>query len=196
MDDQAKRTYKAIVLAVSTGGVGALKFLVRALPKTFPLPILVVQHLSPDSSDGLAKLLDEVGNLTVKEAAEGDEPAAGNVYIAPPNYHLLVELDGRLALSTDPLVNFARPSADVLFESAADAFGPQLIGIVLTGAGYDGSRGLKRVKDRGGIAIVQKPEDAEADSMPRSALSLITPDHVVTLKALPELLQGLTGRNA
>lgn len=191
MDDHAKRTYAAIVLAVSTGGVSALKFLVRALPKTFPLPILVVQHLSPDSSDGLAKLLDDVGNLTVKEAAEGDEPAAGHVYIAPPNYHLLVELDGRLALSTDPPVNFARPSADVLFESAADAFGPRLIGVVLTGAGCDGGRGLQRIKERRGVTIVQKPEDAEADSMPRGALSLITPDRVVTLKALPELLQML-----
>jgi two-component system chemotaxis response regulator CheB len=188
-----EQTFQAIVVAVSTGGVSALKFLVNALPAGYRLPLLVVQHVSPAAMDGPANLLDQMGNLRVKEADEGETLAPGSVYLAPANYHLLVERDCRLALSTDPPVNFARPSADVLFETAADAFGRELIGIVLTGGGSDGSVGLQRIKERGGITIVQKPEDAEADSMPRNAIAAAAPDHVVALTDLPELLLRLAG---
>jgi chemotaxis response regulator CheB len=110
------------------------------------------------------------------------------VYLAPPNYHLLVEGDGRLALSTDPPVNFARPSVDVLFESAAHAYGPELIGIILTGAGSDGSRGLKTITDKGGLAIIQDPVDADADSMPRSALATVGTGHVLPLLDISRFL--------
>jgi two-component system chemotaxis response regulator CheB len=183
---------RAMVLGVSTGGFDALKRLLGALPGNFPVPILIVQHLSPETESAMAALLDDVSALRVKEADEGEIPVAGTVYLAPPNYHLQVEPDGRLSLSTDPPVQYARPSADVLFETAAAAHGPALAGIVLTGAGSDGSVGLRCVRERGGTVIVQDPSDAVCDTMPRSALQAVTPDHVVSLKDLPELLIRLT----
>ena len=181
MPEAKLRRYKAIVLGVSTGGVGTLKALLGALPKDFPLPLLIVQHISPDSGDQMAVFLDEFCAIHVKEADEQERPVGGTVYLAPANYHLMVEPDGRLGLSMDPPVNYSRPSVDVLFETAAQAFGERLIGVVLTGAGYDGSLGLKRIKDKGGVAVVQDPCDAAADSMPKHAMMAVTPDHVVTL---------------
>jgi len=159
-----------MVIGVSTGGVQALKKLLGPLPADFPLPILVVQHIGPDAGSGLARLLDEYCLLRVKEADEQDAILPGTVYLAPPNYHLLVERDGCLSLSADPHVSFARPSVDVLFESAAEVFGPQLIGIVLTGANHDGARGLARIKSRGGLCIVQSPDSAQSPAMPLAAL--------------------------
>jgi two-component system chemotaxis response regulator CheB len=183
---------RTIALGVSTGGLDALKRLLGALPGDFPVPILIVQHLSPEQESTLASLLNGVSALLVKEADEDESPRAGTVYLAPSNYHLQVEPDGRLSLSTEPPVQFARPSVDVLFETAAAAHGPALAGIVLTGAGSDGSLGLKCIKDRGGTTIVQDPLDATCDAMPRSALLELTPDYVVTLADLPKLLIKLT----
>ena len=184
--------YKAIVIGISTGGVGTLKALLGALPKDFPLPILIAQHLSPESGDAMAVFLDQLCTIHVKEADEEERPTGGRVYLAPANYHLMVEPDGRLGLSTDPPVNFSRPSVDVLFETAAEAFGEGLIGVVLTGAGIDGSLGIKRIKDKGGVAVVQDPGDAAADSMPRHAMAAVTPDHLVTLSTLPQLFINLS----
>lgn len=141
-------------------------------------------------------LLDQLCRIRVKEADEEEVAQGGWAYLAPPGYHLLVESNGALSLSAEKPVNFARPSVDVLFESAADAFGPGVIGIILTGAGYDGGRGLQCIKKRGGMAIVQDPADAEAPSMPEHALSLVAADHVVTLGELPELLQNLAKTTA
>ncbi len=186
--------FGAVVIGVSSGGVQALSALLGALPANFALPILIVQHIGADAGDGLARLLNSQSPLHVKEADEMDLPAPGHVYLAPPNYHLLVEPDGRLALTADQLVSYARPSVDVLFESAAEAFGPALIGIILTGANHDGSRGLARIKARGGLVIVQDPADAEAPQMPMAALAALgesTADHVVPLAALPALLTTL-----
>lgn len=187
------RQFKAVVIGVSTGGVAALKQLLGALPTGFPLPVLIVTHITPDSDDGLALLLDTQCAIRVKEADEQEGVTPGTAYLAPANYHLLVERGGKLALSIDPAVNFARPSVDVLFESAAEAYGAALIGIILTGAGNDGSRGLLKIKNRGGVAIIQDPADAEMDSMPKSALQLLQADHVVPLKEIPDLLMRLTG---
>lgn len=187
MPETPVRRFKAIAIGISTGGVGTLKALLGALPKDFPLPILIVQHLSPESGDQMALFLDDLCAIHVKEADEQERPVGGTVYLAPANYHLMVEPDGRLGLSMDPPVNFSRPSVDVLFETAADAFGAGLIGVVLTGAGNDGSLGLKRIKDKGGVAVVQDPGDAAADSMPKHALMAVTADHVVTLSTLPQL---------
>jgi two-component system chemotaxis response regulator CheB len=188
------RKFEAIVVGVSTGGVSALKFLLGSLPKGFSIPVMIVIHITPDADDGLALLLDAHCNIRVKEANEQEVMAPGTVYLAPANYHLLVEQGGNLSLSVDPPVSFARPSIDVLFESAAVAFGPALIGVILTGAGFDGSKGLAAIKDRGGVAIVQDPADAEMDSMPNSALQLLTADYVVQLKGLPYLLKMLAER--
>jgi len=192
MLETRRRQYKAIVIGISAGGMGTLKALLGALPKDFPLPILIVQHLCPDSGDAMALFLDELCAIHVKEADEEERPTGGRVYLAPANYHLMVEPDGRLGLSADPPVNFSRPSVDVLFETAAEAFGERLIGVVLTGAGIDGSCGLKRIKDKGGVAVVQDPDDAAVDSMPRHAMAAVPPDYVVTLSTLPQLFINLS----
>lgn len=183
--------YRAVAIGVSTGGVEALKRVLPALPAAFPLPLLVVIHIAAASGDGLARLLDAASRLRVKEADEGELLAPGTAYLAPPGYHLLVELDGRLALALDPPVSFARPSADVLFESASACYGADLIGVVLTGAGSDGARGLAHIGAAGGYTIVQDPDSAAMDSMPRAALARRTPDRVVTLDDLPALLVQL-----
>lgn len=183
---------KAIALGVSTGGVAALRSLLGALPESFPVPILIVQHLGPESEDTMAGLLDGWSALRVKEADADELPLPGTAYLAPANYHLQVEPDGRLSLSTDPPVNFARPSVDVLFETAAAAHGPALAGIVLTGAGADGSLGLKRIRQLGGLVIIQEPLDATCPAMPEAALRAVPPDHLVPLEDLPELLLRLT----
>lgn len=186
------RSFRAVVIGVSTGGVTALKQLLSALPADFPVPVLVVTHITPTADDGLAQLLNSLSSIRVKEADEEELLAPGTVYLAPANYHLLVERKGVLELSVDPPVNFARPSVDVLFESAAAVFGRGLIGIILTGAGADGSRGLLRIKLAGGLTIVQDPTDAEMGSMPQKALELLEPDYLVTLQQLPDLLIRLT----
>jgi len=184
--------FRAIVIGISFGGVKALEALLGALPKDFPLPVLIVQHISPESGNGMAKLLDAVCNIHVKEADEQELPISGTVYLAPPNYHLMVEPDGKLGLSTDPPVNYARPSIDVLFETAAEAFGNGLIGVILTGFGADGSRGLKRIKEMGGVTVVQDPNDAAARPMPENAILAVKPDYIVTLSALPRLFSSLS----
>jgi two-component system chemotaxis response regulator CheB len=186
-----KNKYRAVVLGVSTGGVEALKRLLPALPAGFRLPILIVIHLAPDSDNGLALLLDSHAAIRVKEADDGEDVLPSTAYLAPANYHLLVSRDRRLALSTDARVNYARPSVDELFESAATVYGQSLIGIVLSGASSDGARGLQRIKQVGGYAIVQAPDDAEIDTMPRCALALVAADRVTTLSELPAVLAGL-----
>lgn len=188
-----KNNFRVIVVGVSTGGIKALKRLLSRLPTDFPLPILIVQHIRPDSGSGLAKLLDELCPIRVKEAEEEEQLVPGCAYLAPANYHLLVERDETISLSAEPLVNFARPAVDVLFESAAEAFGNAVIGVILTGAGYDGARGMVKIKEKDGVAIVQAPEDAEAPSMPKHALSLVAADHVVTIEQLPGTLLNLCG---
>lgn len=189
-----KRTpYQAIVLGVSAGGVSALKSLLGALPADLPWPMLIVQHISPGSDGSLAKVLEHGCPLRVKEAEERERIEPGTVYLAPANYHLMVERDGTLALSTDAAVSFARPSIDVLFESAARAFGPALIGVILTGANADGSQGLRAIKEKGGLAVVQDPADAANPGMPLAALAAVRADYVVPLAGLGALFQALAG---
>lgn len=182
---------RLVVIGVSAGGVTALKALFGALPADFALPVVLVHHVMAGARDSMAGLLGKASALHMKEAEEGDRLAAGTVHIAPPNYHLLVEADGTLSLNTDALVSFARPSIDVLFESAALAFRSGVIGVVLTGANSDGAAGLRAIKARGGVAVVQDPHDAEIDSMPRAALEAVDADHVCTLATLSGVLQGL-----
>lgn len=184
--------YTVVVIGVSAGGFDALKQLLGAMPAHFPLPILIVQHLRPGSGGTLAAALQHYSPLRLKEADEGETLTGGTVYFAPADYHLLVERNRTLALSVDPPVRHARPSVDVLFESAADAFGSAVIGIVLTGANNDGSAGLVRIKGCGGVAIVQDPQEAEVDQMPTSALRSVTPDFVLPLSAIAQRLQELT----
>ena len=186
-----ERGLRLVVIGVSSGGVHALKQLLGALPGDFPLPLLIVQHISPDADDGMARLLAEFCAIRVKEADEQERIAPGTAYLAPPNYHLQVERDGQLSLAADGYVSYARPSVDVLFESAAAAFGRAVIGVVLTGANADGARGLKAIKDGGGLAIIQDPADAESSQMPGAALAATEPDYLLPLADIAATLLRL-----
>ena len=183
--------YEAIVIGVSSGGMNALKIISSTLPAHFNLPIIIVQHLSAHSDSHWIKLLNEKSRLNVKEADEKEKIEKGNIYIAPPNYHLLIEKDKTFSLTIDERVNFARPSIDVLFESAAEAYKNKLIGIVLTGSNSDGTKGIKRIKDCGGLAIIQDPNTADSEYMPKSAIAAIEPDYIVSLEEIVELLMKI-----
>lgn len=160
----------AVVIGASAGAVEALSRILPALPADYPLPILIVVHIPPDRQNILAPLFQAKCRMAVREA-EDKEPALGGViYFAPADYHLLVEAEGTLSLSSDEAVLHSRPSIDVLFESAADAFGAALIGVVLTGANPDGAKGLKAIADAGGTVLVEDPTNAYADAMPLAAL--------------------------
>ena len=184
--------YGAIVIGVSSGGMTALKFIFSALPAGFSIPIIIVQHVSARSDNEWIKLLNDKSNLNIKEADEKEKIETGNVYIAPSNYHLLIEKDKTFSLTIDEYVNFARPSIDVMFESAAEAYKNKLIGIVLTGSNSDGTKGIKRIKELGGIAIIQDPETAESPNMPASAIAAIQPDYILSLEKIVQLLVKIT----
>ena len=180
--------YEAIVIGVSSGGMNALNYIFSTLPADFSIPIIIVQHVSARSDNEWINLLNDKSNLTIKEADEKEKIEGGNAYIAPANYHLMIEKDRTFSLTIDELVNFARPSIDVLFESAAEAYKNKLIGIVLTGSNNDGAKGIKRIKECGGLAIIQDPETAESPTMPASAIAVIQPDYILPLEKIIEML--------
>ncbi len=184
--------YGAIVIGVSSGGMKAMKVLFSRLPKDFKTPIVIVQHISAHSDNTWISLLNEQYELCIKEADEKESIEPGKAYFAPPNYHLLIEKNKTFSLTIDERVNFARPSIDVLFESAAEAYTNTLIGIVLTGSNHDGTKGIKRIKEYGGIAVIEDPDTAYSAFMPRSALSAIEADYVLPLEDIADLLVQLT----
>jgi two-component system chemotaxis response regulator CheB len=175
---------RAVAIGASAGAVQALLRLLPALPADYPLPVLIVVHVPPDRTNALVPLFQTKCRIAVKEAEDKEPAVAGVAYFAPSDYHLLVEADGALALSSDEAVNHSRPSIDVLFESAADAFGPALTGVILTGANDDGARGLKAVADAGGDAIAQDPHDAFAATMPAAALRACAAAEALSLEAI------------
>lgn len=183
--------YEAAVIGVSAGGMHALKTIIPALPAGFPLPIAIVQHLCAQSDTFLAEHLNRLSAVTVKEAEDKETLRPGTAYLAPAGYHLLIEPNKSFSLSVDDKVNFSRPSIDLLFESAADAFGERLIGIVLTGANADGAEGLKAIKHHGGLAIVQDPKTAETPYMPQAALNAAPIDYILNLESIASLLRQL-----
>lgn len=180
--------YEAVVVGASAGGMQALKVLLCGLPADFPMAVAVVQHLEASSGGYLSEFLNETCAIPVREADEKEPFRKGTAYIAPANYHLLIEPDRSLSLSADDKVNYSRPAIDPLFESAADVFGPALIGVVMTGASSDGAMGLKRIKAGGGRAVVQNPASAESPFMPQSAVRAAEPDHIVELEEIAPLL--------
>jgi two-component system chemotaxis response regulator CheB len=183
--------YKCISIGVSAGGMNALSAIIPQLPGTFPIPVVVIQHVSPHSDNYMTRYLDDISAIKVKEVDEKEKLRSGIVYTAPPNYHVLVEEDETFSLSVEERINFARPSIDVFFESAADVYGRHLVGVILTGANNDGSRGLKIIKERGGLAIVQNPDSAEVDEMPRAAIEATPVDYIVTLEEIGSFLTKL-----
>lgn len=179
------------VVGASWGGLTALGQLVKNLPAEFPIPMAVVQHRSRHADDLLASLLQDMTPLRVVDVEDKEPFEPGTVYIAPANYHLLVDR-GHFTLTTDPMVRFSRPSIDVTFISAADAYPNATVGVVLTGANDDGSRGLRHIVDRGGKAIVQDPETAEGKAMPSAAMRAVPEAEVLPLSEIAPRLVSLT----
>jgi len=182
------RAYRAVVIGCSSGGLEALSMVLPPLPSSFPVPLIVVQHLHPRAMSRLPLLLGPKCAIEVHEAEEKIPPQPGVAYCVPPNYHLLLELDGTFSLNVDEPVNFSRPSIDVTFETAAEYYGPALIGVVLTGASSDGSRGLGHIKSLGGYTIVQDPKQAQSVIMPESAIRLVQPHLVLPLPDIGPML--------
>jgi two-component system chemotaxis response regulator CheB len=181
-----------IVIGASLGGMKAVRTILRSLPATFSETIVVALHRHREGDDILAHLIQKDSPLPVSEVVDKEPIERGRVYLAPADYHLLVER-GNFTLSTDDPVQFARPSIDVLFESAADAFGAAVIGVVLTGANQDGARGAARIQERGGLVIVQDPKTAESGVMPKAALEATRTPHVYPLDQMGAfLLKSLT----
>ena|SRR5947209_605834 len=180
--------WELVVIGASWGGLTALERLFGLLPHEFTLPIVVAQHRSADSGSGaLGRLLASRAGRPVIEPSDKEPIVAHTIYLAPSDYHLLVD-QGAFALSTDAAVQYSRPSIDVTFDSAADAYGERLIAVVLTGANPDGAHGIERVKRRGGLTVVQDPETAERRTMPDAAIATGAVDRVLALDAIAELL--------
>jgi two-component system, chemotaxis family, protein-glutamate methylesterase/glutaminase len=187
--------YELVVVGASWGGLQALGRLLSDLPPDFDLPVVVAQHRHPDSVEGtLRQLLQGQIQRPVLEAEDKLAIERRRVYIAPPDYHLLVER-GSFALSLDDRVRYARPSVDVLFESAADAYGDGVIGIILTGANDDGARGLARIKEVGGVALIQDPEAAAKRAMPDAAIAATAADAILPLEELGGYVHELWARS-
>lgn len=181
--------YEIIVVGTSWGGLAALRALVSELPPGFGFPLVIVQHRHKRSGL-LPSLLQDRTRLPVYEAEDKAPIEPGNVYIAPADYHLLIE-DGHFALSTDEPVRYSRPSIDVTFVSAADSYGEHTVGVVLTGANADGARGLKRIHDRGGLSLVQLPASAESPMMPAAALQAVPQARALSIREIAATLASL-----
>lgn len=183
---------KVVVIGTSAGGLEALKKLFRQLKEDFPLPILVVQHMSADSNgSALMKVIKNLSNLNCQLAENGTILKSGHVYLAPPDYHLMIDEDQKMLVTKGAQENRSRPAIDPLFRSAAVAFGNGTIGILLTGYLDDGTAGMKVIKRCGGICIVQDPEDADYPDMPRNALTNVNVDYCLPVYEMGGLLYQL-----
>lgn len=196
-------TYEIIVIGTSLGGLQALEILLQGLPKTFPMPVAIVQHRHRGSDETLSLFLQRYCALPLTEVEDKEIIRPGQVYLAPADYHLLIELgwswkdeqdepkNHSFALSTEAPVSYARPSIDALFESAADAFGERVIGVVLTGASHDGAQGLVKIKTHGGLAVVQEPKTAQSRIMPEAAIAAVPTAKVLRLEEIAPFLVHL-----
>ena len=183
--------YQAVVVGVSAGGIATLEKILPRLPSDFCPAVMIVQHMAAGGGSYLVERFSAITALPVREAVDKEQITAGTIYFAPADYHLLVESGKTLALSAEAKVNYSRPSIDVLFETAAEAFRSRLIGMILTGANADGASGLARVKELGGTTIVQTPSTAEVDIMPLAAMKASVVDYVVPPEEMGALLVSL-----
>ncbi len=184
--------FELVAMASSAGGLSALSEILSALPSDFPAAIVVVQHVDPRHRSLMADILAKRTGLHVKEAEEGERVCAGSVYVAPPDRHLLINADGSLSLTQTELVHFVRPSADLLFESAAAGYTNRAIAVVLTGTGSDGSMGVQAIKKMGGTVIVQ--DGAQFSGMPAAAIQTGAVDFVLPLEDIPDALVTLVAK--
>lgn len=196
---EGQRRYELIVIGCSMGGMHAIQTILEVLPQDFPVPVVIVQHRYRTSNEALPSFLRRHANLAVVDADDKQWIRPGTVYLAPADYHLLVERNaerGELSLSVDDRVAHSRPSIDVLFESAASAYTAGVIGVVLTGANADGAHGAKVIKRRGGFVVVQDPETAESPEMPRAAIAAAAVDRILPLERIGPFLIELCRRSA
>lgn len=191
LDAAAARRIEAVVIGASAGGFEALLKVLAGLPGGYPMPMAVVLHLPDNHESRLAELFDYRIDLTVREARDKETLEPGTVYFAPPGYHLSIEADRSFSLSCEDRVAYARPSIDVLMLSAADAYGPALCAVLLTGANYDGAAGLSGIRLAGGLSVVQDPATAEVPTMPEAAIKRMTPDLILSLAEIHSLLLKL-----
>ena len=185
-----KNKIKAVVIGGSAGAIDVLTRLFPEIPAGFPVPIMIVIHLPADKKSIVAQLLDEKSAVTVKEVSDKETVKAGSAYVAPPDYHMLAERDGTLSLSVEEPVLYSRPSIDVLFETAADAYGDGLLGVILSGANEDGAKGAKKIVQKGGAVIVQSPDEAQSKMMPKSAIRTVPNSHVKTMDEMIALFKA------
>ena len=185
------RRIDAVVIGASAGGFEALLAVLKGLPATFPMPLVVVLHLPEHHESRLAELFGYRLALAVREPRDKEPLAPGVLYFAPSGYHLSIETDRSFSFSCEDRVSYARPSIDVLFSSAADAYGKSLAGILLTGANYDGAAGMAGMQVAGSLTIVQDPASAEVSTMPEAALRRMTPDLILPLADIHSVLRML-----
>lgn len=183
--------FEIVVVGTSTGGLKALQTLLSGLPAGFPLPIVIVQHRGKGSASGLCEFLSKWSSVPVAEPEDKEPVRGGHAYLAPRDYHLLIE-NHSFALSTDAPVGFARPSIDVLFESAADEYQRRAIGVILTGGNRDGARGLAAIKSQGGLTLVEDPVSAACREMPEAAITQTKPDWILPLEEIALRLHKLS----
>lgn len=188
MDLSLNKKYKTIVIGTSAGGLFALSVILEKLPSGYPVPLVVVQHRSKDQKGVLEEVLQIKCKISIKQADEKEKIEGGFVYIAPPDYHLLIENDQTFSLSSDEPVHFSRPSIDVLFETAAMVFKDTLIGIILTGANDDGAAGIAAVKEYGGLTIAQHPDEAQFPFMPEASIETKSVQYIWSLTEIKNFL--------
>jgi two-component system, chemotaxis family, protein-glutamate methylesterase/glutaminase len=187
----AERPFGIVAIAASAGGVTALGRVLGGLPAGFPVPVVVVQHLDRRHKTIIASVLERRAQMPVSLAEDRERAQPGRIYVAPPDYHLLVGTGRTLTLTSSELVHFVRPSADLLFESVAATYGPQAIACVLTGSGSDGAMGVSAIKSRGGTVIVEDPDLAEFKGMPQAAVAAGAADFILPLDEIATVICGL-----
>ncbi len=191
--NSADQKYLVVVIGGSAGSIPVVTKILSALPEYYPLSVILCLHRRKEINVGLEEPLKKATRLHIREPDDKDRIRAGTVYLAPANYHLLVESSRTFALSIEKEVNYSRPSIDITFETAAHIYGKKMIGIILSGANQDGARGLRAAKIRQGYTIVQDPEEAAVRTMPEKAMELIQPDAVLTTQGIIEFLLKQSG---
>lgn len=184
----ADNNFGIVAIACSAGGLKALSEVISTLPANFPVPIVIVQHLDPKHRSMMADILGRRTKLEVKQAQQRELMHPGTIYIAPPNYHLLVTSQGCVNLTQSEVMHFVRPSADVLFESVADSYKSGAIAVILTGTGVDGATGVRKIKEKGGIVIVEDSNTCEFDGMPKAAIKTGVVDQILPLSEIATAL--------
>jgi two-component system, chemotaxis family, protein-glutamate methylesterase/glutaminase len=188
--------YEAIVMGASAGGLLALSGILETLPADFPLPVIIVQHRLKSERALLEEVLQSKCRIRIREADEKETPAEGTVYLAPPGYHLLVEKNRSLSLSCEPPLHFSRPSIDILFETASEAYGKKLIGIILTGANNDGAAGMQSIRKHGGMTIAQNPASAQFPVMPQAAIAAGGIQYIFDLQEIRNFLSDIPKKHS